>query len=124
MDSFIQGVVRALSDKILKLERLNSDSDYSGGSWYDEVVHSVYLYSDMTFKYKIESFKTVSGSELYLPEQDGDEYFGVWEITYEDSKTYLTFVFEDNTQQRYETENLGTGLQRLGDQLWNRYRIE
>ncbi|MGH2664955.1 hypothetical protein [Flavobacterium sp.] len=123
MSSFIQNMVTTLSDRILKLERINDDNDYSGGSWYDEVVHSMYLYSDMTFMYKIESFKSVSGSELSLPQQNDDKYLGVWQITYEDFKMYLTFIFEDNTQQKYETENLGAGLQRLGDQIWNRYRI-
>lgn len=124
MSGFIQNMIVTLSDKILKLERINSDSDYSGGSWYDEVVHSVYLYSDMTFRYEIESVKTISEGMPSLPQQEGNEYSGVWEITCEDFKIYLTFLFEDNTRQRYETENLGTGLQRLGEQIWNRYKMQ
>jgi hypothetical protein len=124
MSVFIQNMTITLSDKILKLEKVNSDRDYSGGSWYDDVVHAMYLYSDMTFRYKIESFRSVSVAGYSLPQQHENEYFGVWKITYEDFKTYLVFTFEDNSQQKYETENLGTGLQRLGEQIWNRYRME
>lgn len=124
MDSLISGMVTTLSNKVLKLERANSDRDYSGGGWYEEISHAMYLYSDRSFRYKIESFRSVTGGGLSLPSQSREEYFGTWKVTYEDFKTYLIFTFEDNSQQVFETENLGTGLQRLNDQTWNRYLIE
>lgn len=124
MSAFIQNMTDILSDKILKLERVNSDRDYSGGSWYDDVVHAMYLYADMTFRYKIESYRSVSVAGYSLPQQNESEYLGTWKITYENFKTYLVFTFEDNSQQKYETENLGVGLQKLGEQVWNRYRME
>lgn len=124
MDYIITGMVNTLSNKVLKLERANSDRDYSGGGWYDEVSHAMYLYSDMTFRYKIESFRSVSGGGLSLPYHNKEEYLGFWSVTYENFKTYLIFTFEDNSQQKFETENLGIGLQRLDSQTWNRYLME
>lgn len=113
-----------LSNRVLKLERANSDRDYSGGGWYEEINHAMYLYPDMSFRYRIESFRSVTGGGLSLPHQSENEYLGTWEVTNENFKMYLIFTFEDNSQQKFETENLGTGMQRLNDQTWLRYLIE
>jgi hypothetical protein len=124
MDYLIKNMINTLSDKVLKLERVNSDRDYSGGGWYDEVMHAMYLYSDMSFRYRIESFRSVSGGGLSLPHESKEEYLGTWTVTYENFKTYLIFTFEDNSQQKYETENLGPGMQKLDSQTWSRYLIQ
>jgi hypothetical protein len=124
MDYIVSNMVNTLSDKVLKFERVNSDRDYSGGGWFDEVSHAIYLYSDMSFRYVINTFRSVSGGGLSLPYQNKEEYIGLWKITYQDFKTYLVFTFDDGSQQKYETQNLGTGLQRLNDQTWNRYLIQ
>jgi hypothetical protein len=124
MDYQIQKMISILTDKVLRLERVNSDRDYAGGGWYDEASYAVYLYSDMSFRYVIKTFRSVSGGGLSMPYENKEEYIGAWSVVNENFKIYLILTFENYTQQKYETENLGQGLQRLGGQTWNRYLIQ
>lgn len=124
MDYQIHRMISILTDKVLRLERVNSDRDYNGGGWYDEVSHAVFLYSDMSFRYVISTFRSVSGGGLSMPYENKEEYLGVWSVVNENFKIYLILTFENYTQQKYETENLGQGLQRLGGQTWNRYLMQ
>jgi hypothetical protein len=67
MDYQIHQMISILTDKVLRLERVNSDRDYAGGGWYDEVSHAVFLYSDMSFRYVIKTCRSVSGGGLSMP---------------------------------------------------------
>ncbi|WP_130734898.1 hypothetical protein [Flavobacterium sp. J27] len=119
----IQQMISTLSNKVLRLQKVNSDRDYSGGGWYEDISHAMFLYSDFSFNYVIETFRSVTGGGLSMPYQNREEYRGHWKITYENFTTYITFTFEDYSQQKYETQNLGTGLQKMGEHTWNRYLI-
>ena len=116
-------MIQSLSNKVLRLEKANSDRDYSGGGWYQEVKYEIYLYADFTAVYIKESFSSVSGGGLYLPNQSSDKEYGNWNVLEENGKVYLEMIFDDNSRQKLETQNLGTGIQKLGDQIWNRYLI-
>ena len=123
MSYLIQQMITTLSNKVLRLQNVKSDNDYSGGGWYEDISYSMFLYSDFSFKYVVETFRSVSGGGLSMPYQNREEHFGNWKITYENFTTYITFTFEDYSQQKYETQNLGTGLQKMGENIWNRYLI-
>ena len=123
MSYLIQQMISTLSNKVLRLQNVKSDNDYSGGGWYEDISYAMFLYSDFSFKYVVETFRSVSGGGLSMPYQNREEYFGNWKITYENFTTYITFTFEDYSQQKYETQNLGTGLQKMGEHTWNRYVI-
>lgn len=123
MSYLVNQMIQSLSNKVLRLEKANSDRDYSGGGWYQEVKYEIYLYADFTAVYIKESFSSVSGGGLYLPNQSSDKEYGNWNVLEENGKVYLEMVFDDNSRQKLETQNLGTGIQKLGDQIWNRYLI-
>ena len=123
MSYLIQQMISTLSNKVLRLQNVKSDNDESGGGWYEDIYYAMFLYSDFSFKYVVETFRSVSGGGLSMPYQNREEYFGNWKITYENFTTYITFTFEDYSQQKYETQNLGTGLQKMGEHTWNRYVI-
>ncbi|QSW89182.1 MULTISPECIES: hypothetical protein [Flavobacterium] len=123
MSYLVNQMIQSLSNKVLRLEKANSDRDYSGGGWYQEVKYEIYLYADFTAVYIKESFSSVSGGGLYLPNQSSDKEYGNWNVLEENGKVYLEMIFDDNSRQKLETQNLGTGIQKLGDQIWNRYLI-
>lgn len=123
MSYLVNQMIQSLSNKVLRLEKANSDRDYSGGGWYEEVKYEIYLYADFTAVYIKESFSSVSGGGLYLPNQSSDKEYGNWNVLEENGKVYLEMIFDDNSRQKLETQNLGTGIQKLGDQIWNRYLI-
>ena len=123
MSALINQMINSLSNRVLRLEKVNSDRDYSGGGWYEEMKYAIFLYSDFTSVYVLESFSSVSGGGLYLPNQNTQKHSGTWNICQENGKLYLELVFDDNSRQKLETENLGYGIQKLGDQVWNRYLI-
>lgn len=123
MSALVNQMINSLSNRVLRLEKANSDRDYSGGGWYEEMKYAIFLYSDFTSVYVLESFSSVSGGGLYLPNQNTQKHSGTWNICEENGKLYLELIFDDNSRQRLETENLGYGIQKLGDQVWNRYLI-
>lgn len=123
MSALINQMINSLSNRVLRLEKVNSDRDYSGGGWYEEMKYAIFLYSDFTSVYVLESFSSVSGGGLYLPNQNTQKHSGTWNICQENGKLYLELIFDDNSRQKLETENLGYGIQKLGDQVWNRYLI-
>lgn len=116
-------MINSLSNKVLKLEKAKSDRDYSGGGWYEEEKYQIYLYSDFSAVYIKESFRSVSGGGLYLPNQSSQKEYGKWNIVEESGRLFLEMIFDDNSSAKLETQNLGTGIQKLGDQIWNRYLI-
>ncbi|MEO8535717.1 MAG: hypothetical protein ABI441_18310 [Flavobacterium sp.] len=116
-------MVSTLSNKVLKLERANSDRDYSGGGWYEEIKYTIFLYADFSAIYILDSFRSVSGGGLSLPSMNTQKEYGKWNVIEENGKLYLEIIFDDNSSQKLETVNLGPGLQKLGDQVWNRYLI-
>jgi hypothetical protein len=123
MSYLVNQMVNTLSNKVLRLERANSDRDYSGGGWYEEIKYAIYLYSDFSAVYFKESFRSVSGGGLYAPSESSQKDTGRWNVSEEYGRIYLEIIFDDNSRQKLETENLGTGIQKLGDQIWNRYLI-
>ncbi len=123
MDYLITKMIDTLSDKKLVHEAVNSDRDYSGGGWYSDVKVSIFLYHDKTFKYLKQSFSSVSGGGLFLPNESNEVDYGSWDIEYFNFITYLVLKYNNGTEKHYETENLGVGLQRIGNQTWNRYRL-
>ncbi|KRB53685.1 hypothetical protein [Flavobacterium sp. Root186] len=123
MSYLVNQMVNTLSNKVLRLERANSDRDYSGGGWYEEIKYAIYLYSDFSAVYLKESFRSVSGGGLYAPSESSQKETGRWNVSEEYGRIYLEIIFDDNSRQKLETENLGTGIQKLGDQIWNRYLI-
>ncbi|KRD10416.1 hypothetical protein ASE21_11980 [Flavobacterium sp. Root901] len=123
MSYLVNQMINTLSNKVLRIERANSDRDYSGGGWYEEIKYAIYLYSDFSAIYLKESFRSVSGGGLSLPHQSSQKEIGNWNVCEENGKIYLEIIFNNNSRQKLETENLGTGIQKLGDQIWNRYLI-
>ncbi|WDO11942.1 hypothetical protein MH928_11440 [Flavobacterium sp. WW92] len=123
MNSSINRMINTLSNRVLRLEKANSDSDYSGSDWYEEQKYAIFLYPDFSSVYVLESFSNVSGGNFYLPNQNTQKYNGKWNVCEEDQKLYLELIFDDNSSQKLETENLGYGIQKLGHQVWNRYLI-
>ncbi|WP_343698063.1 hypothetical protein [Flavobacterium sp.] len=123
MSYLVNQMINTLSNKVLRLERANSDRDYSGGGWYEEIKYAIYLYSDFSALYVKESFRSVSGGGLSLPSQSSQRDNGNWDVCEENGKIYLEVIFDDGSRQKLETENLGTGIQKLGDHIWNRYLI-
>lgn len=116
-------MINSLSNRVLRFEKANSDRDHSGGGWYEEMKYAIFLYPDFSSVYILESFSSVSGGGLYLPNQNTQKYYGTWKVCEENGKLYLELIFDDNSSQKLETENLGHGIQKLGDQVWNRYLI-
>lgn len=116
-------MINSLSNKVLKFEKANSDRDYSGGGWYEEEKYQIYLYADFSAVYIRESFRSVSGGGLYLPNQSSTKEYGKWNICEENGKLFLEMIFDDNSKAKLETENLGTSIQKLGDHIWNMYWI-
>lgn len=123
MNPAINQMINTLSNRVLRFEKANSDRDYSGGGWYEEQKYAIFLYPDFTSVYILESFSSVSGGGLYLPNQNTQKYDGRWNVCEENEKLYLELIFDDNSSQKLETENLGYGIQKLGDQVWKRYLI-
>lgn len=123
MNPSINRMINILSNRVLRLEKADSDKDYSSGGWYEEQKYAIFLYPDFSSVYILESFSNVSGGGLYLPNQNTQKYNGKWNVCEEDQKLYLELIFDDNSSQKLETENLGYGIQKLGDQVWNRYLI-
>lgn len=123
MSYLVNQMINSLSNKVLKLEKAKSDRDYSGGGWYEEEKYQIYLYPDFSAVYIRESFRSVSGGGLYLPNQSSQKEYGKWNICEENGKLFLEMIFDDNSKAKLETENLGTGIQKLGDHIWNRYLI-
>jgi hypothetical protein len=123
MSFLVDQMINALSNKVLRLEKANSDRDYSGGGWYEEIKYAIFLYSDFSAVYIKESFRSASSGGLYIPNQSSQKDIGNWNICEEFGKIYLEVIFDDNSRQKLETQNLGPGLQKLGDHVWNRYLI-
>ncbi|MWB94003.1 hypothetical protein GON26_06485 [Flavobacterium sp. GA093] len=123
MSYLVSQMVNTLANKVLRLEKANSDRDYSGGGWYEEIKHAIFLYSDFSAVYKYDSFRSVSGGGLSLPSESSSRNLGRWNVSEEFGRLYLEIIFDDNSQQKLETKDLGPGLQKLGDQVWNRYLI-
>ncbi|WP_143395020.1 hypothetical protein [Flavobacterium lindanitolerans] len=123
MNPSVNQMIATLSNRVLRFEKANSDRDYSGGGWYEETKYALFLYPDFTVLYILESFSSVSGGGLYLPNKNTQEYKGTWNVCEENQKICLHLTFEDNSSQKIETENLGYGIQKLGNQVWNRYLI-
>lgn len=117
-------MIAVLSNKILRKESIDSDRDYSGGGYFSEIRHSRYLYADMTFRYDIETHSGLSSGGLYLPNQSSKEYFGVWDVIVDNYKYLLVFTYDNYSTEKFETENLGTGLQRLNNETWNRFLMQ
>lgn len=124
MSYLAQQMIGVLSDRKLKRERVNSDRDYSGGGWFDEKTESLFLCSDKSFAFIIESFSSVSSGGFSMPSQSRKEYFGSWDVIDEDGILYLILIYQDGSQEKLQTRNLGTGLQQLNYQTWNRYLME
>lgn len=124
MSYLAQQMIGVLSHKKLKKERVNSDRDYSGGGWFDEKTESIFLCSDKSFAFIIESFSSVSSGGFSMPSQSRNEYFGTWDVIEENGTLYLMLFYQDGSQEKLQTKNLGTGLQQLNYQTWNRYLIE
>lgn len=124
MSYLVQQMIGVLSGKKLKKEHVNSDRDYSGGGWFDEKTESLFLCSDKSFAFIIESFSSVSSGGFSMPSQSRNEYFGNWDVIEEDYTLYLILLYQDGSQEKIQTKNLGTGLQQLNYQTWNRYRME
>ena len=121
MSYLAEQMIEVLSNKKLKKQNVNSDRDYSGGGWFDEKTETLYLCSDKSFAFIIESFSSVSTGGLYLPSQSRNEYYGYWDVLEENFITYLLLFYQDGSQEKLQTRNLGTGLQELNYQTWNRY---
>jgi hypothetical protein len=124
MSYLAQQMIGILSDRKLKKERVSSDRDYSGGGWFDEKTESLFLCSDKSFAFIVESFSSVSSGGFSLPSQSRNEYFGSWDVTEENGILYLLLFHQDGSQEKLQTRNLGTGLQELNYQTWHRYLIE
>lgn len=124
MSYLAQQMIGVLSDRKLKKERVSSDRDYSGGGWFDERTESLFLCSDKSFAFIVESFSRVSSGGFSMPSQSRNEYFGSWDVTEENGTLYLWLFHQDGSQEKLQTRNLGTGLQELNYQTWNRYRME
>lgn len=114
-------MINTLSNRVLRLEKVNSD--YSSDGWYEEQKYALFLYPDFSSVYVLESFSNVSSGDFNLPNQNIQKYNGKWKVCEEHQKLYLELIFDDNSSQKLETENLGYGIQKLGDQVWNRYLI-
>jgi len=123
MSYLVNQMINSLSNKVLKLEKAKSDRDYSGGGWYEEEKYEIYLYPDFSAIYIKEYFSSVSGGGLYLPNQSSQKEYVKWNIIEESGRLFLELIFDDNSKTKLETENLGTGIQKLGDHVWNRYLI-
>lgn len=124
MSYLAQQMIGILSDRKLKKERVSSDRDYSGGGWFDERTESLFLCSDKSFAFIVESFSSVSSGGFSMPSQSRNEYFGSWDVTEENGILYLLLFHQDGSQEKLQTRNLGTGLQELNYQTWHRYLIE
>lgn len=124
MSYLAQQMIDILSNRKLKRQAVNSDRDYSGGGWFDEKTESLFLCSDKSFAYVIESFSSVSSGGLFLPSQSRNEYFGSWDVIYENFNWYLMLYYQNGSQEKLQTRNLGYGLQELNYQTWNRYLME
>lgn len=124
MSYLAQQMIGILSDRKLKKERVSSDRDYSGGGWFDEKTESLFLCSDKSFAFIVESFSSVSSGGFSLPSQSRNEYFGSWDVTEDNGILYLLLFHQDGSQEKLQTRNLGTGLQELNYQTWHRYLIE
>jgi hypothetical protein len=124
MTYLAQQMIGILSDRKLKKESVNSDRDYSGGGWFDEKTESLFLCSDKSFAFIIESFSSVSSGGFSMPSQSRNEYFGSWDVIEENDVLYLLLLHQDGSQEKLQTRNLGAGLQQLNNQTWHRYLIE
>lgn len=117
-------MIEVLSNKKLKKQKVNSDRDYSGGGWFDEKTETLYLSSNKTFAFIIESFSSVSSGGMYLPSHGRSEHYGYWDVIEENFTTYLLLFHQDGSQEKLQSKNLGRGLHELNHQAWNRYIME
>ena len=124
MSYHVQQMFEVLSDRKLKKQEVHSDRDYDGGGWFDEKTTSLYLYSDKSFALIIESFTSVSSGGFSIPSQSKNEHYGSWDIIEEYNFLYLILFYQDGSQEKLQTKNLGTGLHELNYQIWHRYLIE
>lgn len=123
MSYLVNQMINSLSNKVLRQESAKSDRDYSGGGWYEEIKHAIYLYSDFSAMYTKESFRSISAGGLYAPNQSSEKQIGTWSISEENGKVYLEMIFEDNFRHKLETKDLGTGVQEVCGEIWKRYVI-
>src|SRR6478672_1172048 len=124
MENLVLEMTNLLSNKKLVYEKVESDRDYSGGGWYSDLKYSLILYGDKSFQAKKQSFSSVSGGGLSLPRESNEVKYGYWKIQYEFPNLYLVLRYENGEEEFLETKSLGVGLQRVGNQTWNRYRLE
>ncbi|GAB4402321.1 MAG: hypothetical protein OHK0039_00180 [Bacteroidia bacterium] len=111
-----------LLDKVLRYTRNASDSDYSGGGWFEEVNYALYLHRDKSFYYRIETFRNIRGGGFSLPQEHLRELGGRWEVRWEAPAIKLVLYVNDGRVLSWATEDAGNGLQRMDEMLWNRYR--
>ena len=124
MENRVLEMIDILSNKKLIREKVNSDRDYSGGGWFDEKKETLFLCSDKSFAFVIESFSSVSSGGFSLPSQSRNEYFGTWNIIEEDFTLFLMLRYQDGSLEKIQTRSLGRGLQELNYITWNRYLME
>jgi hypothetical protein len=124
MSNQVQEMISVLSDRKLQKQTINSDRDYSGGGWFDEKTKTIILCSDTSFAYIIQSFVSVTGGGMSLPSQSKNEYFGTWSVIEENGILYLILKYEDGSQEKLQTRNLGFGSQEINYEAWGRYLIQ
>jgi hypothetical protein len=124
MENLVLEMTNLLLNKKLVYEKAESDRDYSGGGWYSDVKLSIILYADKSFEAKKQTFSSVSGGGLSLPSESNEVKYGYWCIDYKYPNLLLVLRYENGLEELLETESLGIGLQRIGNQTWNRYRLE
>jgi hypothetical protein len=124
MSNEVQEVIKILSDRKLQKQTINSDRDYSGGGWFDEKTKTIILCSDNSFAYIVQSFVSVTGGSMSLPSQSRNEYFGTWSVTLENGTLYLILNYQDGSQEKLQTRNLGFGSQEINYEAWGRFLIE
>ncbi len=124
MENVVLEMTNLLTNKKLVYENVESDRDYSGGGWYSDIKFCLTLYGDKSFEAKKETFTSITGGGLSLPRESREVKYGYWNIQYEFPNLYLVLKYENGEQEFLETKSLGTGLQRVGNKTWNRYRLE
>lgn len=124
MENLVLEMTNLLLNKKLVYEKVESDRDYSGGGWYSDLKFSITLYGDKTFEANKQTFTSVTGGGLSLPRETNKVKYGYWKIEYKYPNLLLVLQYENGLEELLETESLGVGLQRVGNQTWNRYRLE
>lgn len=114
---------RTLEGKVLRRQANASDSDFSGGGWYEERNLALFLFKDGTFRWEKDTHSVVRGGGMSLPSRRQETHVGNWQLDVRNGLAELVLIEEGREFGRWATSDAGPGVQVIGTESWNRYLI-